>query len=68
MTYSWRPSYRSHRVVHVTVDGQTRRTSAGHQLRWVWSVCAESVDPDGMETPESVRCPECLAWERAHGT
>jgi hypothetical protein len=58
--YAWRPSLRAPHVAHAAINGQTRRTSAGCQLRWVWAMCAEHVDPEGVEQPGSTRCRECL--------
>lgn len=60
--YSWRTSIRAPNVTHAAINGQSRRTSHGSQLRWVWAMCAEHVYPDGDEPPGSTRCPDCLAY------
>lgn len=65
--YAWRPSYRAPDVVHIAIEGQTRWTCAGSQLRWVWAVCAEHVDPDRGEPPGAARCPDCLSWLTERG-
>jgi len=61
-TYSWRPGLQAPGVAHLAVDGQTRWSTPGSQFRWVWSVCAEHLDPALRAPAGAVRCMDCLSW------
>lgn len=67
LDYAWRPSYNRPNVVHAAIEGQTRHTCSGSQLRWVWAFCAEHVDPERDEPPGATRCPDCLALLTGRG-
>ncbi len=65
----WRPSMFCPPVVHLTLDGQSPKTSAEYPGEpWVLAACGQKVAPHQDEAIDSARCPECLAWLRRADT
>lgn len=68
VTHEWRPSRFRPVVVHLAAEGQTPRTSRDYLgVQWVRAECSQKVAPDGDETSDSIRCPECLLWLEHQG-
>lgn len=65
--YTWRPSTFVAKVSHIAVNGQAvQEPDLDMPCRWVLAVCGQSLDAEGEESSESIRCPECLTWLRSY--